>query len=262
VILRLGLAYDGTGFRGWAAQPGLRTVQGVLQEALDRVYPGWSALHVAGRTDAGVHAVAQVASCTVGAGPPLDAAARALTDALPLDVAVTYVAVAPPGFHARHSARARAYVYRVQTAPLRDPLRALRTYHWPAPVERAVLDACAAAVVGRHDFQAFTPAETQHAHFVRTVHHCRWHAVGDELRLEIAADAFLRHQVRTLVGTMLELDDAAPLTRLLAGAPRAEAGATAPPFGLFLSGVRYEGDPDGIELSGFGRVDGGPASIS
>ena len=141
------------------------------------------------------------------------------------------------------------------------PLRALRTYHWPAPVERAVLDACAAAVVGRHDFHAFTPADTQHDDFVRTVHHCRWHAIGDELRLEIAADAFLRHQVRTLVGTMLELDDAAPLARLLAGASRAEAGATAPPTGLFLSGVRYEGDPDGIELAGFERVDGGPAAI-
>jgi tRNA pseudouridine38-40 synthase len=261
VILRLGLAYDGTAFRGWAAQPGLRTVQGVLQEALDRIYPGWSALHVAGRTDAGVHALAQVASCTVGTGPPPAAAARALTDALPPDVAVTDAAEAPPGFHARHSARARAYVYRLQVSPLRDPLRAVRAYHWPAPLDRAVLDACAAAVVGRHDFRAFTPAETQHEDFVRTVHHCRWREAGDELRLEIAADAFLRHQVRTLVGTMLGLDDAAPLADLLAGAPRSHAGATAPPHGLFLSGVRYEGDPDGVELAGFGRVDGGSAPV-
>ena len=140
----------------------------------------------------------------MGAGPPVAAAARALSDALPPDVAVTDVAEAPPGFHARHSARARAYVYRVQVAPLRDPLRALRTYHWPAPLDRAVLDACAETIVGRHDFRAFTPAVTQHGDFVRTVHHCRWRETGDELRLEIAADAFLRHQVRTLVGTMLE----------------------------------------------------------
>jgi tRNA pseudouridine38-40 synthase len=257
VILRLLLAYDGTDFHGWAAQPGLRTVQGELQAALDRVYPGWSALHVAGRTDAGVHALRQVASCTVAAGPPPAAAARALTDALPADVAVLAAAEAPAGFHARHSARARAYVYRVHPTGLRDPLRRRRAFRWPRRVERAVLDEAAAGVIGTHDFRAFTPTETQHETFVRTVHHCRWREAGDELHLEIAADAFLRHQVRTLVGTMLGARDARSVVALLDGAPRAAAGLTAPPWGLYLSGVRYEGEEHGVELSGIWRD--GPA---
>ena len=157
---------------------------------------------------------------------------------------MTDVAEAPPGFHARHSARARAYVYRVQVAPLRDPLRALRAYHWPAPLDREALDACAAAIVGRTTSGAFTPAETQHETFVRTVHHCRWREAGDELRLEIA-----RRRVPAPPGAdagRARCSTGASRRRwreLLAGAPRADAGPTAPPCGSIPVGCALRRRP-------------------
>jgi tRNA pseudouridine38-40 synthase len=252
--LRLALAYDGTGFRGFARQPGLRTVEGVLRAALDAVYDAADGLAVCGRTDTGVHALGQVVSVRVDGGPPTGVTARVLTDALPDDVAVLEAREAAAGFHARHDARARAYLYRVRVAPVRAALDARRVLHHPRPLERAVLDRLAAETLGTHDFGAFTPAETQHADFVRSVHHARWLAAGEEVVFEIAADRFLRHQVRTLVGTMLACArgerDPAGFAALLAGAPRAEGGPTAPPWALYLAGVRFAGEPEGTELEG------------
>jgi tRNA pseudouridine38-40 synthase len=252
--LRLALAYDGTGFRGFARQPGLRTVEGVLLAALGAVYDTADHLAVCGRTDTGVHALCQVVSVRADGGPPLEVTARVLTDALPDDVAVLDAREAAAGFHARHDARARAYLYRVRVAPARAPLDARRVLHHPRPLDGAVLDRLATAVRGTHDFGAFTPAETQHEDFVRSVHHARWLAAGDdELAFEIAADRFLRHQVRTLVGTMLACArgerDPAGFEPLLAGAPRAAGGPTAPPWGLYLAGARFAGEPDGTELA-------------
>lgn len=251
--LRLTLSYDGTGFQGWARQPGRRTVEGVLRTALETCYPGWEDLAVAGRTDTGVHALAQVVSVAVDVGPPPPAAAVALNAALPDDVAVTSAQVAPEDFSARHSAVARAYLYRVRTERIRDPLAAHRVLHHPRPVDRAVLDAWCAALLGTHDFTAFTPRETQHRYFTRTVHHAAWHDAGPELRFTIAADGFLRHQVRALVGTMLQAACGRPIgapSDLLAGAPRSAAGVTAPAHGLYLAGVRFAGEPEGSELVG------------
>ena len=145
--LRLTLEYDGTGFRGWARQPGERTVEGVLRDALDVVVPSWDGLAVAGRTDAGVHATGQVASLEAGGGPPAERLAEALNTALPRDVAVLAAEEAPDGFHARFSASARSYRYVVLARRERAPLRDRRALWWPRPVDLESLRECAAALL-------------------------------------------------------------------------------------------------------------------
>jgi tRNA pseudouridine38-40 synthase len=237
--LKLTVAYDGTAFRGWARQPDQRTVEGVLAEALGRVYSSAARLAVAGRTDTGVHALANVASVDVEGGPPPSRAVEALNVLLPEDVAVIHAEEAGRDFHARHSARSRSYRYRIWRLRSRSPFEVNRSLWHPRPLDLQRLQASAAMLVGGHDFRAFTPSDTQHEVFVRDVADARWHDRGDTVELEITADSFLRHMVRTLVGTMLERepDD---FLKLLQGAPRSAAGSTAPAWGLYLVAVGYD----------------------
>jgi tRNA pseudouridine38-40 synthase len=240
--VRLDIEYDGSGFRGWARQPGLRTVQGELEGALATVLRDEIVLTVAGRTDSGVHARGQVASFETAAAVPGDLARR-LNGIGPHDVAVSAAAVVEDGFDARRDAASRSYRYRLLARRAPSPFERRRALWWPHRVDRPALDACAAALLGTHDFTAFTPTQTDHVRFERNVLAAAWEERGDVLAFAIEADAFMRNMVRVLVGTMLEVSSGRrtveSFTTLLSGAPRSAGGETAPPHGLYLESVSY-----------------------
>ena len=254
--LRLDIAYNGAGFAGWAAQPGMRTVQEELEGALERVLGERPRLTVAGRTDAGVHAWGQVASLALADEPP-EGLARPLNALTGDDVAVLAAARAPDGFDARRDARSRTYCYRVLAGPVQSPFERGLSLFWPHRLYPGLLERCAEQLVGTHDFTAFTPTETEHVRFERNILRAEWRrgrtlgregrtiAAGDPelLELWIEADAFMRNMVRALVGTMLEVGagrrSVEDFVALLDGAPRERAGDTAQAHGLYLASVAY-----------------------
>ncbi len=243
VTLRLDLEYDGQEFAGWAAQPDQRTVEGVLRETLVMVLRApIDALRVAGRTDAGVSATGQVVSVVTGDDVDVRRVLRGLNGTLPEDVAVRGVTRMHDGFDARADARSRAYEYRVLPGPP-SPLRRRGVLNVSWQLDRRAMAAAASAAIGQHDFRAFTPTDTQHVFYDRTVVRCEWQERDDELVFCIEADAFLRHMVRVMVGSMLLVGrgrwNVAQFARLLDGAPRSAAGPTAPPHPLTLVAVRY-----------------------
>jgi tRNA pseudouridine38-40 synthase len=216
---------------------------------LETIFQQPVSLTVAGRTDAGVHAWGQIASFAVDGDPP-DGLVQRINSMLPPEIAVLGAAPDPDGFDARRDARSRTYCYWVVDGPVPNPLQRGRALWWPYPVEIEALERCAGLLMGTHDFTAFTPTQTEHVRFERDVTRAEWlaHPLGEPfpgrlLEFWIEADSFMRHMVRVLVGTMLEvaagrrsLED---FEALLGGAPRDRAGETAPAHGLYLASVRY-----------------------
>jgi tRNA pseudouridine38-40 synthase len=244
MVTKLTIEYDGSDFCGWARQPGERTVQEELERALRTVLGdrdgegGPLRVTVAGRTDRGVHAWAQVASYAHEAVDPVR-----LNGLLPADIAVLASEPAPPGFDARRDASSRTYCYRVLARRARSAFERRRAYWWFGEVDRGALAECAAALLGRHDFTAFTPTDTEHVRFLRDVMRAEWVGEGELLEFWIEADAFMRHMNRVLVGSMLEVASGRrefeQFAGLLKGAPRSAAGRTAPAHGLALANVSY-----------------------
>ncbi len=241
---KLTIEYDGAGFAGWARQPDKRTVQGELERVLhtilgDSGHDGAPLkLSVAGRTDAGVHAWGQVASYAHEALDPLR-----MNGLLPSDVAVLACEPVDESFDARRDATGRTYCYRVLARRTRSVFQRESAFWWPGALDIAVLRECAQAVAGRHDFTAFTPTETEHSWFRCDVRRSQWTVEGDVLEFWIEADMFLRHMVRVLVGTMLDVAAGIGTTEefreLLQGRPRSHAGRTAPAHALALVSVAY-----------------------
>jgi tRNA pseudouridine38-40 synthase len=244
VVSKLTLQYDGSEFAGWACQPDQRTVQAELERALrtvlgDKDHDGEPLTTVvAGRTDRGVHAWAQVVSYRHEAVDPLR-----LSSLLPSDMTVLSCEPASVTFDARHDAVSRTYCYRVLARRTRDVFERGRALWWPRALDRSLLVRCAELLPGEHDFTAFTPTETEHTRFERNVLSAGWREKGDVLELWIEADSFLRHMNRVLVGTMLEIAggrrELSELAELLQGRPRSHAGPTAPAYGLALASVTY-----------------------
>jgi len=243
--IRLLLEYDGTRYHGWQRQSDALTIQGVVEEAVARLTGERLALIGSGRTDAGVHALAQTANFRTKSAIPLRAFHKGLNSMLPRDIAVLEAIEAPPEFHARKSARAKTYEYRILNRPNRSPL-ARHYAWWIAPyLDLTVMARAAAVLPGEHDFTAFRASGSDNINPVRRVLAATWReAPGGWLTFTITATGFLRGMVRSLVGTMAEVGrgKAPPtiLAELLESHARHLAGPTAPPQGLYLVEVFYE----------------------
>ncbi len=252
--LKLILAYDGADFAGWQVQPGRATVQGALVSAIGRLSGENVLPQGSGRTDAGVHALAQVASFATTSAIPPENWLRALNDILPASIRVLEVAEAAPEFHARKAARAKTYRYRVHRGAVCPPFLARYVWHYPYPLQESAMIAAAGVIVGEHDFTSFAAVdpervermaadENTHTTNIRTIFSSSWMHEGDELVYTVRGSGFLHHMVRNLVGTFvqvgkgtLNLED---LRRILEARERTAAGPTAPAGGLYLVGVEY-----------------------
>jgi tRNA pseudouridine38-40 synthase len=248
-FLKLTLAYDGTAYAGWQIQPGQSTVQGVLEAALEVISGASTRTIASGRTDAGVHALGQVVSLHTECRLAPEVLRRALNARLPHDVAVLEVAEAAEGFHAIGDARRKRYRYVIHDGPVRDVFR--RDYCWQTFVrlDAEAMDRAATILCGTHDFRSFQTSGADRLTTVRTVYEVfvrrRSPPEQDLVVLEIEANGFLYNMVRTIVGSLAEIGRGARavswMERVLGAVDRRVAGPTAPPQGLFLVSVTYEG---------------------
>jgi tRNA pseudouridine38-40 synthase len=251
-VIRLDLAYDGTDFHGWARQPRVRTVQGVLEDAIARVLGRSVSLSVAGRTDAGVHAAGQVAS--FAAGPPVepDRIRRAVNGMLAPEVVVRAARWAPNGFDARRSASWREYRYRIDTGEVPDPFGARFVWHRPGALRIGAMRRAAGGLVGDHDFASFCRSPDAPASTVRHLHRLTVSARGRRVEVGARANAFCHQMVRSLVGTLVGVGDGRidpdAMPEVLAAADRSAAGPIAPPHGLTLVRVAYSAGPRHSDL--------------
>jgi tRNA pseudouridine38-40 synthase len=242
------LAYDGGEFRGWQKQKVGRTVQGVLEEALVELTGQPRSIVGAGRTDAGVHATGQVAHFDTSWTHSLIALRQALNSLLPREVAVRAIDLAPPGFHARHSAIARSYRYTLLESPVRQPLRRRSTFHQRQTLNLERMQRAAQALVGHHDFGGFGRPMTPGGPTVRNMECVRVERRDDEIHIELRANAFLRHQVRRTVGLLVDVGRAKrrvdEVTAVLERSPLAPVPWRAPAQGLVLEAVHYPPDEE------------------
>jgi tRNA pseudouridine38-40 synthase len=242
-VVRLRIAYDGTGFRGWAAQPAQRTVAGVLTAALHRILGRAPHLSVAGRTDAGVHARGQVVSFSASEDVDVARLQRALNALLAPEVVVLDARPAPEWFDARRSATAREYRYRIDLGPWPDPFTARFVWHRPGELRIAPMREAARALVGRHDFASFCRAPKAGVSTVRDLQRLSVWRSGDRVEIVARANAFCHQMVRSLVGTLVAVGEGAihpgRIPGILEASNRRAAGPVAPPHGLMLERVVY-----------------------
>jgi tRNA pseudouridine38-40 synthase len=247
--LKITLAYDGSDLYGWQVQPERATIQGTLAAAIERVTGSKVLPQGSGRTDAGVHALAQVASCHVDSRIPTENLQSALNHVLPTAIRVLGVDEAAPEFHARRSARAKTYRYRIYRGEICPPFLARYVYHYRYPLEEKAIGDAAGVVVGEHDFTSFAAVDSQRGREeeevsnARTIYSSEWTREGEEFVYTVRGNGFLHHMVRNLVGTFLLVGkgtlDYAGMKGVLEAHDRSAAGPTAPACGLYLVSVEY-----------------------
>jgi tRNA pseudouridine38-40 synthase len=246
--LKLVLAYDGSDFSGWQVQPETATIQGTLALAIERITGEKVLPQGSGRTDAGVHALAQMATFTTDSPAPAENLVKALNDVLPASIRVLEASEVPLEFHARKSARAKTYRYRIYRGRICPPFLARYVWHYPYPLDEERMGGAAGLVIGEHNFTSFAAVDPERhepevVSNVRRIFSSAWEREGDELIYTVRGSGFLHHMVRNLVGTFilvgkgtLKPDD---VTRILLARDRSAAGATAPANGLYLVNVEY-----------------------
>jgi tRNA pseudouridine38-40 synthase len=247
--LKLTLAYDGSEFSGWQVQPDVATVQGTLASAIGRITGEKVLPQGSGRTDAGVHALAQVVTVVTESSVPPQNFVKALNDILPSSVRVLEVSEVPLDFHARHSAHAKTYRYRVYRDPICPPFLARYVWHYPYPLDERAMAKAAELVVGEHDFTSFAAVdaekgrEDESVSNVRTIFSSGWRRDRNEFVYTVRGSGFLHHMVRNLVGTFILLGRGnvsdGNVRKILEAHNRSAAGATAPASGLYLVCVEY-----------------------